>query len=62
MSRASLAISLVALATTATAIVLPAGATPPGANGKIVFEYTDMKSAVDHVERTYAAVKALKGK
>ena len=31
-------------------------------NGKIVFEYTDMKSAVDHVERTYAAVKALKGK
>lgn len=31
-------------------------------NGKIVLEYTDMKSALDHVERTLAAVKAINGK
>lgn len=31
-------------------------------NGKIVLEYTDLKSAPEHVARTYAAVEALKGK
>lgn len=31
-------------------------------NGKIVMEYTDMGDAAGHVERTFAAVKALKGK
>ncbi len=31
-------------------------------NGKIVMEYTDLKSAPEHVARTYAAVQALKGK
>lgn len=31
-------------------------------NGKIVFEYTNMADAAEHVERTLAAVKALKGK
>jgi peroxiredoxin len=29
-------------------------------NGKIVMEYTDLKSAPEHVARTYAAVQALK--
>jgi len=31
-------------------------------NGKIVLEYTDLKDAAAHVEKTYAAVQALKGK
>ena len=31
-------------------------------DGKIVMEYTDLKSAPEHVARTYAAVQALKGK
>jgi peroxiredoxin len=31
-------------------------------NGKIVLEYTDLKDAAAHVDRTYAAVLALKGK
>jgi peroxiredoxin len=31
-------------------------------NGKIVMEYTDLKDASAHVEKTYAAVQALKGK
>jgi peroxiredoxin Q/BCP len=31
-------------------------------NGKIVMEYTDLKDAAAHVDRTFAAVKALKGK
>jgi peroxiredoxin len=31
-------------------------------NGKIVMEYTDLKDAAAHVEKTYAAVQALKGK
>ena len=35
MSRALLAVPLTALA---VAVALPAGATPPGTNGKLVFE------------------------
>ena len=31
-------------------------------DGKIVMEYTDLKDASAHVDRTYAAVQALKGK
>ena len=31
-------------------------------NGKIVLEYTDLKDASAHVEKTYAAVRALKKK
>jgi hypothetical protein len=31
-------------------------------SGKIVLEYTDLKDAAAHVEKTYAAVQALKGK
>jgi len=31
-------------------------------DGKIVMEYTDLKSAPDHVARTFAAVQALKGR
>jgi peroxiredoxin len=31
-------------------------------NGKIVMEYTDLKDASSHVEKTYAALQALKGK
>jgi Tol biopolymer transport system component len=38
MFRRSLVLSLVALAAVVTAVVLPAGATHPGDNGKIVFE------------------------
>ena len=38
MFRSPLVLSLVALAAMVTAVVLPAGATPPGSNGKIVFE------------------------
>jgi hypothetical protein len=38
MSRAPLVLSLTALATAVTAVALPAGATPPGTNGKLVFE------------------------
>jgi TolB protein len=38
MSRAPLVLSLTALAGAVTAVALPAGATPPGTNGKLVFE------------------------
>ncbi len=38
MSRAPLVLSLTALAAAVTAVALPAGATPPGTNGKLVFE------------------------
>jgi TolB protein len=37
-SRAQLVVSLTALAGAVTAAALPAGATPPGTNGKLVFE------------------------
>ena len=38
MSRAPLALMLTALAAVVAAVALPAGATPPGTNGKLVFE------------------------
>jgi Tol biopolymer transport system component len=38
MSRAPLVLSLTALAAAVSAVALPAGATPPGTNGKLVFE------------------------
>jgi TolB protein len=38
MSRAKLILSLTAVAATVAAVALPAGATPPGINGKLVFE------------------------
>jgi TolB protein len=38
MSRAPLVLTLTALAAVVTAIALPASATPPGSNGKLVFE------------------------
>ena len=38
MPRAPFIVSLAALAATVTAVALPAGATPPGTNGKLVFE------------------------
>ena len=38
MSRAPLALSLTALAVAVAALSLPAGATPPGTNGRLVFE------------------------
>lgn len=38
MSRAPLVLSLTALAVAVAAVALPAGATPPGTNGKLVFE------------------------
>jgi Tol biopolymer transport system component len=38
MSRAPLVLSLTALAAAVAAVALPAGATPPGTNGKLVFE------------------------
>ena len=38
MSRAPLVLSLTAVAATVAAVALPAGATPPGTNGKLVFE------------------------
>jgi Tol biopolymer transport system component len=38
MSRAPLVLSLTALAAAITAVALPAGATPPGTNGKLVLE------------------------
>jgi TolB protein len=38
MSRAPLVLSLTALAAAVTAVALPAGATPPGSNGKLIFE------------------------
>ena len=38
MSRAPLVVSLTALAAAVSAVALPAGATPPGTNGKLVFE------------------------
>lgn len=38
MSRAPLVLSLTTLAVAVAAVALPAGATPPGTNGKLVFE------------------------
>src|SRR5919106_441016 len=38
MSRAPLALTLSALAAVVAVVALPAGATPPGTNGKLVFE------------------------
>jgi hypothetical protein len=38
MSHSPLVLALTALAIAITAVVLPAGATPPGTNGKLVFE------------------------